>query len=139
MSVKATRWRDWLVPARCWGRYFRHRLAPRATYAADREDVAARLLLGRVDRFIDVGANDGISLSNTVQFALLGARELCFEPNAGDFRRVRELYRWNSRVESTEEGLSDEAGARQFRSDGLLSAMTHTEDPGLEFIQIRRR
>jgi FkbM family methyltransferase len=131
MSAKVTGWRDVLRPVYYWGRYFRHRLAPRATYAADREDVAAALLLGRVTRFIDVGANDGITLSNTILFALRGAHGLSFEPNAGDFRRVRELYRWNGRVECIEEGLSDGTGLREFRSDGLLSAMTETEDPGL--------
>jgi FkbM family methyltransferase len=131
MSAKVTGWRDVLRPVYYWARYFRHRLAPRATYAADREDVAATLLLGPVARFIDVGANDGITLSNTTWFALHGARGLSFEPNAGDFRRVRELYRWNRRVECIAEGLSDASGTKQFRSDGLLSAMTDTEDPGL--------
>jgi FkbM family methyltransferase len=131
MSAKVRGWRDRLRPVYYWGRYFRHRLAPRPTYAADREDVAAGLLLGRIERFIDVGANDGISLSNTTLLALQGARGLSFEPNAGDFHRVRELYRWNPRVECIEAGLSDASGIKEFRSDGLLSAMVETEDPGL--------
>ncbi len=131
MSATVTGWRDLLRPVYYWARWFRHRLAPRPTYAADREDVAVALLLGGVARFIDVGANDGISLSNTTLFALRGAHGLSFEPNAGDFRRLRELYRWNRRVECIEEGLSDSAGTREFRSDGLLSALPETEDPGL--------
>jgi FkbM family methyltransferase len=131
MRAKVTGWRGILRSVYYWGRYFRHRLAPRQTYAADSEDVAAGLLLGKVTRFIDVGANDGITLSNTALFALQGARGLCFEPNAGDFLRLRELYRWNHGVECVEEGLSDEGGTRQFRSDGLLSALPGHEDPGL--------
>jgi FkbM family methyltransferase len=131
MSAKVKGWRDVLRPLYYWGRYFRHRLAPRPTYAADSEDLAAGLLLGRISRFVDVGANDGISLSNTTLLAMQGAHGLSFEPNAGDFRRLREFYRWSGRVECVEEGLSDESGTKALRSDGLLSAMTETEDPGL--------
>jgi len=113
------------------GRYVKHRLAPKASYAADREDIAANLLLGRVTRFIDVGANDGVTLSNTALLALQGARGLCFEPNPPDFGRLRAFYLLTSRVECFEQGISDRSGALELRSDGLLSAMPSTEDAAL--------
>jgi len=137
MKARVTGWRDVLRPAYYWARHLRHRLVPRATYAADSEDVAAGLLLGGIARFIDVGANDGISLSNTALLAVRGARGLCFEPNPADFRRLREFYRWSRRIECVEEGLSDVSGSKELRSDGLLSAVTETEDPGLTKLLVR--
>jgi FkbM family methyltransferase len=84
-----------------------------------------------VTRFIDVGANDGFSLSNTVLFALRGAHGLCFEPNPIDYRRLRAFYLTTRRVECFCEALSDRSGTMEFRSDGLLSSLTATEDTGL--------
>jgi FkbM family methyltransferase len=112
-------------------RYGRQRWQPRASYADDFEDVAAALLLGGVKQFVDVGANDGLSCSNTALAALAGARGLCFEPNPAEFQRLRGFYRLASRVECIPEGLSDRAGTVELRCDGLLSAVTGTEDAGL--------
>jgi len=112
-------------------RYGRQRLSPRESYADDFEDVAAELLLGGVQRFVDVGANDGLSCSNTARAALAGARGLCFEPNPAEFQRLRGFYRLAARVECVPEGLSDRAGTVELRCDGLLSAVTVTEDAGL--------
>jgi FkbM family methyltransferase len=106
-------------------------LKPRASYADDAEDAAAAVLLGRVERFIDVGANDGISCSNTLLAALHGARGLCFEPNPADYLRLRGLYRWARRIECLPLGLSDREGVVELRCDGLLSAIPATEDTGL--------
>jgi len=112
-------------------RYGRHRLRPRESYADDGEDIAAALLLGGVGRFVDIGANDGLSCSNTALAALHGARGLCFEPNPAEFKRLNAFYRLVSRVECIPQALSDQAGVVELRSDGLLSAITGTEDAGL--------
>ena len=112
-------------------KYLRHRIKPRRSYAADDEDSAASLLMQQVRRFIDIGANDGISVSNTASAALRGAKGLCFEPNPRDYAKLSAFYSLSKEVECIEEGLSDQPGAVQLRSDGLLSAITATEDQGL--------
>jgi len=120
-----------LRPVMLLGRYGWQRWMPKKTYADDLEDVAAEILLGGVSRFIDVGANDGTSCSNTALAAMHGARGLCFEPNPADYERLRGFYRWNRRIECIPVGLSERSGELQLRSDGLLSALTVTEDAGL--------
>ena len=113
-------------------RYVRHRLLPRASYAADAEDIAVQLLVGPVRTFVDVGANDGFTCSNTLLFALRGARGLCFEPDRSNFARLAELYRLQVAVECIAEGISDRASMATLRCDGLLSSLSGDEDPGLE-------
>lgn len=123
--------RRWLRPMVRGFSYGRHRLFPRPTYAADGEDIAAWALLGGVNRFVDVGANDGFTGSNTFLFAMRGARGLCFEPDPQNFARLRLWYRWQRRVQCIPRGMSDRVGRLQMRSDGLLSAIVTTDDPGL--------
>ena len=91
----------------------------------------AELLLGSVLRYIDVGANDGITCSNCIRFALQGAEGLSFEPDPANYRRLRALMRFNRRVRCIGEGLSDRDGTLTLRSDGLLSSIESTDDPGL--------
>lgn len=123
--------RQALRPAVFAGRYLRHRLRPRTSYADDHEDLAAWLLLDGIRSFIDVGANDGISCSNTALAALRGARGLCFEPNPAAYLRLANFYRLTPRIDCIAQGLSDTAGSVDLRCDGLLSAMTATEDVAL--------
>lgn len=123
-------WRG-LRPAVFGARYLRHRLKPKASYADDLEDVVAWQLLDGIERFIDVGANDGISCSNTALAAMRGASGLCFEPNPGAYSRLAALYRFVPRLECIARGLSDAGGTAELRCDGLLSAITATEDVAL--------
>ncbi len=111
--------------------YWRHRLRPRASYAGDGEDQVVGTLLDGVARFIDIGANDGISCSNTALFALRGAAGLCFEPNPEAFARLRSFYACARRIECVPQGLSESSGSLKLRCDGLLSNMPVTEDPAL--------
>lgn len=111
--------------------YLRHRMVPRESYAADREDTAAALLLGSVGRFIDVGANDGFSGSNCLRFALRGARGLYFEPDPGNYARLAGLLRLNRGVRCIREGLSDAERTVSMRCDGVLSTITSTDDQAL--------
>lgn len=113
-------------------RYWKERVASGRSYAADQEDVAAETLLGGVRRFIDVGANDGISSSNTLRFAVRGAAGLCFEPDPANFERLAGFYRLQRRVECIQEGLSDRAGEATLKSDGLLSSLRGSEDRNLD-------
>lgn len=112
-------------------RYVRNRAFPRASYADDGEDRALGYLLDGVRSFVDVGANDGISSSNTTLAAVHGGRGLCFEPNPAVFVKLKWFYSLTRRVECVREGLSNVAGSLDLRCDGLLSAMPITEDKGL--------
>lgn len=120
-----------LCPALLPFRYIRRRLFSRDTYAADYEDLAAWIMLGGVKSFVDVGANDGISGSNTFLFALRGAAGLCFEPDPANYAQLTGMYRCHRRIRCVAEGMSDATGQVAMRCDGLLSTITATEDAGL--------
>lgn len=124
--------RDLLRPHVWSARYLRHRFRPKCSYAADREDEAAWLLLGGVRRFIDVGANDGVTCSNTTLFALRGAAGLCFEPDPHNFGRLSGFYRFRRGVECIPEGISNREARLPMRCDGLLSMIPGNEDAGLD-------
>jgi FkbM family methyltransferase len=126
-----TSFRSRLLAVRHACRFARNRLFPRASYADDREDQLVCKLLGGIQSFVDVGANDGVSSSNTALAVLRGARGLCFEPNPAVFLRLAWYYRWVRRVECVREGISDITGHLELRCDGLLSAMPATEDKDL--------
>ncbi|MBK9990378.1 MAG: FkbM family methyltransferase [Verrucomicrobia bacterium] len=124
--------RKLIQPAAFQCRYWRHRLFPCVGYAADREDELIWLLLGRVDRFTDIGANDGFTCSNTFLFAIRGAEGLCFEPDPANYSRLAWLYRMQQKVRYIPVGISDKQDVLMMRCDGLLSTITATEDAGLE-------
>jgi FkbM family methyltransferase len=113
-------------------RYITYQLKPLRSYAADSEDLVALAMLGSVGSFLDVGANDGRTCSNTLLFALRGAKGLSLEPDPGNFKRLRAFYRLNRRVRCLEVGLSDSSRFATMRCDGLLSAITGNHDPGLD-------
>ena len=43
--------------------------------------------------FLDIGAYDGITYSNTHALALLGWRGVCIEPTSNAYRKLRKLYK----------------------------------------------
>lgn len=131
MTSNKSTFSNWYFRAKHSARYFRHVIAPRPSYADDKEDEISWLLLGGVKSFVDVGANDGLTCSNTALAALRGARGLCFEPDPNTFALLRAFYRFRHQVECIPEGVSDHEAFLEMRSDGLLSAITSTEDVGL--------
>jgi FkbM family methyltransferase len=131
MSAATNRLSRMLSAPRQVARYAWHRLRTKATYADDREDELVWFLLGGIRTFVDVGANDGITCSNTVLASLRGARGLCFEPNPLVYRSLAAFYAMTPRVECIPEGLSDAEGVLKLRCDGLLSTITATEDATL--------
>ncbi len=110
-------------------RFLQHKFFPKKTYAAWAEDLVVETLIGKVTKFIDIGANNGISGSNTFLFALKGAKGLCFEPVPGIFFYLKYLYWINKKVKCINEGISDEEQNLQMRSQGVLSSIIETEDP----------
>ena len=60
------------------------------------------------NRFLDIGANDGITFSNTRALALLGWNGVCIEPTQTAFLNLQKLYKDNKQVECYNCGISNE-------------------------------
>lgn len=61
----------------------------------------------RKNNFLDIGANDGISFSNTYALSLLGWRGVCVEPTHTAFLKLQNLYKENKRVRNINAGISN--------------------------------
>ncbi len=57
--------------------------------------------------FLDIGANDGISFSNTWDLNLLGWKGCCIEPSIKAFAKLKDNYLNNDRVHLFNFGISD--------------------------------
>ncbi len=109
-------------------KYIKHRFYPQLTYAQHSEDLVIKELLGIVNNFIDIGANDGFSCSNSFLFALAGASGLMFEPVASVFNKLSGLYSLNKQIKCINEGISDGQKSVEIMSDNLLSYIPETQD-----------
>ena len=58
------------------------------TYSQHGEDILVSNILGQVDSFVEIGANDGVLFSNCYKFAKAGARGLCLEPSSKCFWKL---------------------------------------------------
>ncbi|NER33108.1 MAG: FkbM family methyltransferase [Oscillatoria sp. SIO1A7] len=108
--------------------YVENKRSPQVSYGQEQEDRAIEYLFGSVDRFIDIGAYDGIKYSNTFLFALKGARGLCFEPVRWTFTKLNRLYWLNPQVKCINEGISDRERVLEIRSYGALSSIDETKN-----------
>lgn len=64
----------------------------------DEEQVILNYFRDRKGWFLDIGAYDGITYSNTHALALQGWRGICIEPTSNCFRKLRKLYRGNYKI-----------------------------------------
>ncbi len=110
------------------GRYLWARLSPRASFAQDSEDIKIAEMLQDVRFFVDIGAYDGITDSNTFLFALRGARGICFEPVRETFVKLTALYRFNRRVICRCCAVSDTTRQGTITKMRGLSCIPETED-----------
>lgn len=108
--------------------YFLSLLKSKKSYAQHLEDLTCIELFNQIEKFIDIGANDGYSVSNTFLFALQGAKGLSFEPVQKIYNRLSAFYWFNSKVKTFKLGLSNKKDTIQIREDGLLSSILDTED-----------
>ena len=88
------------------------------SYAQHGEDLLVESLLGKVDSFIDVGANDGVLFSNTYKFAKAGARGLCFEPSTVTYRKLRLNHLFHPSVKCFRQAVTDQTGHLPFVEEG---------------------
>ncbi|MGK7922751.1 MAG: FkbM family methyltransferase [Trichodesmium sp.] len=113
-------------------RYGQNKVFTQKSYAQHQEDIAITLLLGKVEKFLDIGANDGMNCSNSFLFALQGAKGLCFEPVASNFFLLKWLYIFNPDIKCIAEGISNEMKKVEIQTDGLISFITETQDNQLK-------
>lgn len=92
------------------------------------EDLIVENLLRTVEFFVDIGAHDGISGSNTFYFALRGARGICFEPVRWTFQKLQSLYALNRRVQCRNVAISDRSGETEIVGADFLSYIPDTMD-----------
>jgi FkbM family methyltransferase len=97
----------------------------RESYAQHGEDLLVERLLGQVDSFIDIGANDGVLFSNTYKFAKMGARGLCFEPSDVTYRKLRLNHLFHPKVKCFRQAVSDRSGRLPFVENGYESVLSH--------------
>jgi FkbM family methyltransferase len=117
--------------ARCYSfllRYLHARFASQASFAQHREDMLVHTLVPNVRFFIDIGANDGISQSNSFYFALRGASGICFEPVSEPYRKLRSLYALRSDVICRKMAISDQDGETEIVAADYYSFLPQTED-----------
>ena len=99
------------------------------SYAQHEEDLLVEQLLGSVESFIDIGANDGVLFSNTYKFAKLGARGLCVEPSLSTFLKLRLNHLFHPRVTCIRAAVSNRSGAISFIKDGYEEVLSRVTDP----------
>lgn len=108
--------------------FFINRLRPARSYAQYSEDIVLENIFGKVHKFIDIGANNGVSSSNTLYFALKGAKGILFEPMKEQFWFLSRLYRNKKDLICINEGISNESKELEFVQANMLSYIIETED-----------
>lgn len=81
-----------------------------------------RHFAGRVGRFLDIGAFDGVTFSNTRRLAELGWAGVLVEPSPAAFVHLMKNYQGNSKVQLVNAGLAAVSDLRPFwvnTTDGL--------------------
>jgi len=109
-------------------RYLGAKLFPKKTYAQFGEDIKVQELIGTVNSFVDIGANDGYSGSNTFLFAMKGAKGVCFEPVPTIYQMLRSLYQFKREIICFNLGISDASKQTEIVSAGVLSYLPETAD-----------
>lgn len=99
------------------------------SYAQHGEDLLVEQLLGPIESFIDIGANDGVLFSNTYKFAKLGARGLCVEPSPSTFLKLRLNHLFHPRVRCIRAAVSNRSGSISFIKDGYEEVLSRVSDP----------
>lgn len=109
-------------------RYMRARLISQSSFAQYGEDLLIQKMVPEVRFFIDIGANDGITGSNSFYFALRGAGGISFEPVSEPFRKLRSLYALRRNIVCRKIAVSDREGEAEIVAADYYSYLPETED-----------
>lgn len=100
------------------------------------QEVITEFFNGRLGRFLDVGAHDGVSLSNTRALFELGWNGVLVEPNPVHFIKLWELYGGDTRavlvnaaVDACNKGLVE----LKYNYEGPAYSSTLNPDKAIEF------
>ena len=94
------------------------------SYAQHGEDLLVEQLLGKIESFIDIGANDGVLFSNTFKFANKGARGLCVEPSLISFAKLRLNHLFHPKVKCIRCAASSQTGILYLKEEGYESTLS---------------
>ena len=115
----------------------------------DEENVVKNYFNGKIGTFLDVGSNDGKTLSNTFALSLSGWRGVLVEPSLKAFSALRENYRgmkgfyfYNFALGITNDEIDfyDSGSHLNLGDHGLLSTLSEEEKrrwPSQEYEKIR--
>jgi FkbM family methyltransferase len=95
-------------------------------YSQNKEqEYILRYFDGRTGTFLDLGANDGKTFSNTYALAQLGWRGMCVDASPKAFKALQETHKGNDRVLCLNLALANECGPVTLHeaSDTLLSSL----------------
>lgn len=84
------------------------------------EEVIVNYFGTRVGTFLDIGANDGKTFSNTRRLYELGWRGICIEPSPKAFERLKELYKGTKGVYCYPFAISNHNGKMILNESGPL-------------------
>lgn len=68
--------------------------------------------------FLDIGANDGVSYSNSRKLSIDGWSGVCLEPAPAAFGRLSDIYPEGDKVRIRNYGISDSNGEKEFHDSG---------------------
>lgn len=96
----------------------------RESYAQHGEDILVHSLLGRIESFVDIGANDGVFLSNTFKFAKMGARGLCIEPSNKSMPKLYLNHLFHPKIRCIHGAVSSRSGHLFLKERGYESTLS---------------
>ena len=94
------------------------------SYAQHGEDLLVESLLGKVNSFIDVGANDGALFSNTYRFAKTGAKGICIEPSRSCFLKLKLNHLFHFHTKCLQLAVSDKEGTTYLTEEGYENVLS---------------
>ena len=100
----------------------------KSQYSQHGEDILVANLLNKIDSFIDIGANDGVFLSNTYLFAQKDAFGLCIEPSKSCFWKLRLNHLLHPKVKCINIAISNFDGFSDFVEDGYEGLLSSISD-----------
>ena len=84
------------------------------------EQIIADYFQGRIGTFLEIGANDGKTLSNCYALALQGWNGVCVEPSPQVFNKLKNTYLHNDKIKCIKVAIGKENKMVKFFDSGSL-------------------
>lgn len=91
----------------------------------DEQERIGAYFKGKVGTFLDIGANDGKTFSNTYALALAGWEGVCVDASPRAFASLKETHKGNDRIQCIHAAVTDRVGMVTLHeaSDTLVSSL----------------